>query len=120
MGLVAWWLWQWYRVAPAGSLPADSAFLRRARPGIAAAIIVFSAGAGIVCGLAYTCNRPGPFDVKVFLTVAFFTGVDAFGLAVVVFVAAMNMRIRRLARIPVETVVKRTAVGGYPLLRDLR
>ncbi len=47
LGLLAWWSWQWYRRAPAGRAPADSAFLRRARPAIAAAMIVFGAGVGI-------------------------------------------------------------------------
>ena len=44
LGLLAWWSWQWYRRAPAGRVPAESAFLRRARPAIVAAIIVFGPG----------------------------------------------------------------------------
>ncbi len=100
LGLLAWWSWQWYRRVPAGRAPADSGFLRRARPAVAAAMIVFAAGVGIACGLNYACTRPGPFDLKEFLGSAFISGVNAFGLAFLVFVAALNMRIWSAAAPP--------------------
>jgi hypothetical protein len=111
LGLLAWWFWQWYRWAPAGCAPADSVFLRRARPAIALAMIVFGAGVGIVCGLTYACHLPGPFNIREFLTGAFITGVDAFGLALLIFVAAADVCDwgPAQARDP----------GGYRLLRDL-
>ena len=112
LGLLAWWSWQWYRQAPAGCVLADSVFLRRARPAIAAAMIVFGAGVGILCGLAYTCKLPGPFNVREFLTAAFITGIDAFGLALLIFVAAVNMRVWSAAWAGSE-------MGPYRLLRDL-
>ena len=112
LGLVAWWSWQWYLRAPAGWAPADSPFLRRARGAIAAAMIVFGAGVGILFGLAYACKLPGPLNVGEFLRVAFIIGIDAFGLALLVFAAAMKMRDWKTAR----------AVGEadrYRLLRNL-
>ena len=92
LGLLAWWSWQWYRLAPAGWVPADSEFLRSARPAIAGAMIAFGAGVGIACGLTYAQSLPGPFNIREFLAGAFITGVDAFGLALLIFVAAMNAR----------------------------
>ena len=68
--------------------PAESAFLRRARPAIVAAMIAFGAAVGIVCGLNYACKLPGPFDIREFMAAAFITGVDAFGLSLLVFVAS--------------------------------
>lgn len=112
LGLLTWWSWQWYRRAPVGRAPADSAFLRRARPAIAAAIIVFGGGVGTACGLNYACHLPGSFSVREFFAAAFITGVDAFGLALLVYVAAVNSRIGAAAweaRDP----------GRYRLLRDL-
>ena len=93
LGLLAWWSWQWYRRAPAACAPADSPFSQWARPAIAAAIIVFGAAVGTVSGLTYACNLPGRFDVREFLAAAFITGVDAFGVALLVFVAAANSRV---------------------------
>ena len=113
LGLLAWWSWQWYRGAPAGYAPVDSGFLRRARPAIAAAIILFGAGVGIACGLNYSCKLPGRFDVREFLAAAFICGVDAFGLAFLVFVAAVNSPIWRAARKAIDP--KR-----YCLFRELR
>ena len=104
LGLLAWWSWQWYRTAPAGSAPADSPFLRRARPAIAAAIIVFGAGVGTVCGTIRACHLPGSFDLTEFLTVSFIAGVNAFGLALLVFVATLRV----------------WEPGSYRLLQDLR
>ncbi len=109
LGLLAWWSWQWYRRAPAGCAPADSAFLRRARPAIAAAMVVFGAGNGVYCGLAYACKLPGPFDVREFLAAAFITGVDAFGLALLIFVTVVNIQVWRAA----------SAASRFRLLRDL-
>ena len=106
LGLLAWWSWQWYRRAPAGRVPADSAFLRRARLAIAAAMIVFGTGVGTVCGLAHACHCPGSFDVKGFFAAAFITGIDAFGFALLVFVAALNVQIWRAARATAGTVAK--------------
>ena len=113
LGLLAWWSWQWYRTAPAGWAPADSPFLRRARPVIAAAIIIFGTGAGIIYGLIHACHLPGPFDVTEFLTVSFIVGTDAFGLALLVFIATVRTpgwRPPQAVRDP----------GAYRLLRDLR
>ncbi len=112
LGLLAWWSWQWYRAAPPGCAPADSRFLQRARPLIATAIIGFGAGVGMVCGLTYACNLPGPFNIREFIAGSFITGVDAFGLALLVFVAAVNS--------PVGSAVwEARDPGRYHLLRDL-
>ena len=109
LGLLAWWSWQWYRRAPAASAPADSEFFRQARLPIATAIIALAAGVGTLCGLSYACRLPGPFKLREFLASAFITGVDAFGLALLVFVVAVNVRDWRAARMP----------HAYRLLRDL-
>jgi hypothetical protein len=93
LGLLAWWSWQWYRAAPKGRAPADPAFLRRARPAVAAAMIALPTVAGIACGWNYACRLPGPFDFREFLAATFIIGVDAFAVALLVFVAALNMRI---------------------------
>jgi hypothetical protein len=98
LGLLAWWSWQWYCRAPAGRAPADSVLFRRARPVVAAAMIVFAASVGIACGLNYAYRLPGPFNLKEFLTATFITGVDAFGLGLLVFVTAVNMRVGNAAR----------------------
>ncbi len=90
LGLLAWWSWQWYRRAPTGWAPADSQFLRRARPAIVAAIIIFGAGVGTLCGLAYASRFPFPLSVGEFLSATFITGVDAFLLALLVFVVCMR------------------------------
>ena len=90
LGLLAWWSWQWYRRAPAGWAPADSEFLSRARPAIAAGMIAFAVGVGTFCGLNYACRLPGSFNVGEFCSAAFITGVDAFLLALVVL--AVNLR----------------------------
>jgi hypothetical protein len=91
-GLGAWWSWQWYRSAPAGRAPADSLFLRRARPAIATAMISCGLGVGIVCGLRYACRLPGTFSAHEFLEAAFITGADAFGLALLVAMALVDVR----------------------------
>ena len=93
---------------PAGSVPPDTEFLRRARPAIATAMIVFAAGVGLACGLFHACNR-GPFTIKEFFSGGFITGVDAFALALLVFVAAVNLREAGSA----------SEVRRYRLLRDL-
>jgi hypothetical protein len=98
LGLLAWWSWRWYRTAPAGLAPADSTFLRRARPTITAAMILFGVGVGMICGLTYACHLPGPFNIKEFLTGSFITGVDAFGLALLVFVASVNSPVGSTAK----------------------
>jgi hypothetical protein len=109
LGLLAWWSWQWYRGAPAGRAPADSAFLWRSRSAIATIMIVFGAAVGIVCGLAYAFSLEGPFSVRGFITVAFITGVDAFAVALLVFIAAMNVLVPGAGE-----------SEQYGLLRDLR
>ena len=90
LGLLAWWSWRWYRRAPSGWAPADSEFLRRARPAIVAAIIIFGAGVGTFCGLAYASRFPFPVNVGEFLSATFITGVDAFLLALLVFVVCIR------------------------------
>ncbi|MEI8373772.1 MAG: DUF4184 family protein [Planctomycetota bacterium] len=112
LGLLAWWSWQWYHLAPVGRESADSTFLWRAGPAIATAMIAFGAGVGIVCGLAHAANTPGPFSVREFFTAAFITGIDAFGLALLVFVAGVNMRVGGAAW-------EASEAGQQPLLRDL-
>jgi hypothetical protein len=92
LGLLAWWSWQWYRWAPAGWVPPDSAFLRRARPAIAVSMVVFGAAVGLACGLTYACICPGSFNIHEFFAAAFIHGVHGFGLALLVFVAAVNTR----------------------------
>jgi len=93
IGFLAAWSWQWYRRAPSGRAPADSVFLRRARPAIVAAMVLFAAAVGIACALAYVRQLPGGFSIREFLAAAFVTGVDAFGLALLVFVAAVNSQV---------------------------
>jgi len=112
LGLLAWWSWQWYRRAPTVRVPADSAFLRRARPAIAAAMIVFGAGVGLVCGLTCSCTRPGPFNVHEFFAAAFIHGVHGFGLALLVFVAVVSTGDLSAAR-------EASSPRRYRLLRDL-
>lgn len=112
LGLLAWWSWQWYRRAPSGGAPADSEFLRRARPAIATAVIAVGAGVGILCGLSFACRLPGQFRITDFLAAAFVTGVDAFGLALLVFVFAVNVQAWIAARAAGDT-------SRYRLLRDL-
>ena len=109
LGLLAWWSWQWYRRAPAGCTPADSAFLRRARPAIAAAMVVFGAGDGVFYGLAYACKLPGPFERQGVPRAAFINGIDAFGLALLIFVTVVNIQVWRAA----------SAASRFRLLRDL-
>ncbi len=109
LGLLAWWSWQWYRQAPADCVPPDSEFLWRARPAIVTAMVVFAAAVGVLCGLSYARRLPGLFNVTEFLAATFITGVDAFGLAVLVFVVAVNVQVWRAAEIP----------ASYRLLRDL-
>ena len=112
LGLLAWGSWRWYQLAPVGCASADSTFLWRAGPAIAVAMIAFGTGVGIVCGLTYASNLPGPFNVREFFSAAFITGVDAFGLALLVFVAAVNMRVGSAAW-------EASEAGRQPLLRDL-
>jgi hypothetical protein len=107
LGLLAWWSWRWYRRAPSGWAPADSEFLGRARPAIAAGMIAFPVAVGTFCGLNYACRLPGSFSVGEFCSAAFITGVDAFLLALVVL--AVNLR-------GGSAVSKE---GRYYLLRDM-
>jgi hypothetical protein len=118
LALLAWWSWKWYRRAPAGCAPADSALLLRARPAIAASIIVFGTGVGILGGLYCTCNLRGVFDLKYSCTAAFITGVDAFALALLVFAVAVHMRVWSASR-EMRTVMRRASAGRYHLIRDL-
>ena len=108
LGLLAWWSWQWYRTAPLGREPADPAFLKRARPAIAATMIIFAAGAGIVCGLGYAHDLQSPFNA----VAAFIAGVDAFGLALLIFAVVVNVSAWSAARAA-------KSPGSYRLLRDL-
>lgn len=116
LGLLVWWSWQWYRRAPSGYVPADSAFLRRARPAIVAAMITFGTGVGIICALAHVRHLPGGFDPREFLAAAFITGVDAFGLALLVFVATVNLGVGTAAT---GMTAKRRSADQFLLLRDL-
>jgi len=102
LGALAWWSWQWYRRAPATLAPTDPLFLRRSRPMIAAAIIVFGAAVGVAFGLNYAQRLPGPFSVHEFATCAFITGVDALGLALLVFVAVVNARVGNATQVAVD------------------
>ncbi len=113
LALVAWWSWQWYRSAKVGWAPADSPFMRRARPWIVAAMIATGAVGGAVGGLIWAYYRPGPFDLTECFMGAFITGVDAFGLALLIYVTvvkAPDWHPSLSARDP----------AGYRLLRDLR
>jgi hypothetical protein len=100
LGLLAGWSWQWYRSTPPGRAPADPVFLRRTRPAIATAIVVFGIMVGTLRGLNYACHLPGPFNTREFCAAAFLSGSDAFALALLVFVAAVNLRIGGAARKP--------------------
>ena len=107
LGLLAWWSWQWYRRAPAGCTPADSAFLRRARPRSPRPWSSSGPGTGSYCGLAYACKLPGPFDVREFLRAAFITGIDAFGAG-----ASLRWLFRRTRRErSSSTLLEPAAVG---------
>jgi hypothetical protein len=70
---------------------------------IAATIVVFGAAVGVAFGLAYAQRLPGPFNVHEFATCAFITGVDALGLALLVFVAVVNARVGNAAQVAVDT-----------------
>jgi hypothetical protein len=91
VALVAWWSWQWYRGAPAGWAPADSEFLRRTRPAIATAIVVFAASTGTVFGLMNAFRPWNHFDLGQFIAAAFITGVDAFILALLVYAVTLRV-----------------------------
>lgn len=92
LALLAWWSWRWYRTAPAGQAPADWPLVRVDRPTVAAAMVLFGTGTGIACGLAYALRLPGPFPIREFCAATFIVGVDAFGLALIVFCLLVNLR----------------------------
>jgi hypothetical protein len=116
LALLAWWSWQWYLRAPAGRAPADPNWLRRARPAIVAGMVLFAALVGITCGLHHSIHRPGPFDIREFFAGAFITGVDSFGLALLLFMAT----VRAQARVPCELTVVATVDEQMATSADVR